>query len=253
MLLGLYQCPSPAGDIPAGLDALSIALAQAATAGVDMLTLPELFLPGYNAGVAGAQLPRDTLATITTLVAAHGVGLTLGLLEEDAGQRFNTAYSFDKTGKILGQHRKLQPFGPTESQAFSLGDSYTVFDFDGVRFGLLICYDVEFPEHVRALAKLGAEVLLVPTANMMPFVNVHQLLVPARAMENGITIVYANFCGDEAALTYTGLSAIYGPDGYILGSKGQGAGLCVAELPEGWSEHGIPIGTHLQDLRTLTP
>ena len=87
---------------------------------------------------------------------------------------------------------------------------------------------------------------------MMPFVNVHHIAVPSRAMENGITIVYANYCGSEGDLDYTGLSGVFGPDGYPLAMKGQGEGLCVAELPGTWSEHGIPVATQLTDLRTVS-
>ncbi|MEM9269922.1 MAG: nitrilase-related carbon-nitrogen hydrolase, partial [Pseudomonadota bacterium] len=162
-----------------------------------------------------------------------------------------SAFALGPDGAELARYRKLQLFGPDEARAFTPGDSYVTFEYQGIRFGLLICYDVEFPEHVRALARHGAQVILVPTANMMPFVNVNHIAVPARAFENGITVVYANYCGSEGPLTYTGLSGIFGPDGYLLGGKGQGEGLCVAELPGAWSEHGIPTSTQLTDFRDV--
>ncbi|MEO1550192.1 MAG: carbon-nitrogen hydrolase family protein [Pseudomonadota bacterium] len=249
MLLGLYQMTSPAGDLSAGVGVVNRALGRAAAQGVGMLVLPELAVPGYGACVSGAA--PQVQHQVAALAARHKVALTIGLPELADGVVYNSAYTFGPDGQVLARHRKIQLFGPDEARAFVPGNAYCTFQHQGIRFGLLICYDVEFPEHVRALARLGAQVILVPTANMMPFVNVNQIAVPARAFENGVTVVYANYCGTEGALSYTGLSGIFGPDGYLLGGKGQGEGLCVAECPNGWSEHGIPTSTQLSDIRRI--
>ncbi len=252
MRLGLYQAPSPAGDLPAGLAAVDRALAGAAETGVQMLVMPELFLPGYNADPRALPADWDSVPDrLAEMCRAHGVALTIGLAEPLEGRIYNTALALSETGAELARYRKVQLFGPREAELFAPGDRLCVFDHGGVRFGLLICYDVEFPEHVRALARAGARVILVPTANPLPFVNVNQLIVPARAAENAVTIVYCNLCGTEGDLTYAGLSAIFGPDGYILAAKGQSEGLSIAELPGGWHEHGIPLATQLTDFRPV--
>lgn len=249
MIVGLYQCRSPAGDVRLALDILEEALRHAAVADVDMLVMPELFLPGYRAGV-NATLKADLQHEISGL-DHRGVGLVLGMPEQRASQTHNSAFCYDGSGTLIATHQKLQPFGAAEAARFVAGTGHTIFDYMGIRFGVLICYDVEFPEHVRELARAGAQVILVPTANMMPFINVNQIIVPARAAENGVTIVYANYCGSEGDLDYTGHSIIAGPDGYALAAKGTGTGLCVAELPNGWSEHGIPLSTQIDDLNTV--
>ena len=247
MRLALYQAASPAGDIRAGERVLRDAMGAAKRAGCDLLVMPELFLPGYAATVAGA-MDAGAEELVRQAAVDHGLALVIGLpVAGDDGLR-NMAVAFDTDGTCLARYAKIQLFGPDEAQAFVPGRNYVVFDYRGVRFGLLVCYDVEFPEHVRALARLGAEVILVPTANMMPFVNVSQILVPARAAENAVTVVYANYCGSEGDLTYAGLSGIFGPDGYMLAGKGQGPGLCVADLPGDWREHDMPLATQLDDL-----
>jgi len=250
MRIGLYQTPSPAGDIPAGFAVIQTALCAAAQAGIDMLVLPELFLPGYNAVTA---TPPDgwgnTLPRLTQICAAHGVGLTIGLPEYDGGAVYNSAYAFDADGVILAKYRKVQLFGPREKSLFTPGDQLVTFEYRGTRFGLMICYDVEFPEHVRALTRAGATAILTPTANMMPFVNVCLMQVPGRAMENGVTIVYANYNGAEGDLTYVGHSVISGPDGYPLAAKANSTGLLMAELPTGLGENAIPYSTQLADYR----
>lgn len=252
MIVGLYQCASPAGDMEAGFATLEQAMAQANEAGVNMLVLPEIFLPGYDAMMrAPVQYDPQIDERLSALCVRFEIGLTIGLPEWVEDKVFNAAKAFSADGTVLACHRKLQPWGPVENATYAAGNKYTVFDYAGTRFGLLICYDVEFAEHVRALARIGAEVILVPTANMMPHTNVNQVIVPARAAENAVTVVYANYCGSEGALDYVGLSGIWGPDGYTLASKGHDPGLCIAELPKGWSEHGIPLMTQLADLRRI--
>ena len=215
-----------------------------------MLVLPEAFLPGYTAVPREKPEAWDGIQEeIANLCRRHKVGLTIGLPEYAEDRLFNSAYAFAHDGTRLASYRKIQLFGPDEQALYTSGDSYVAFDYKDTRFGLLICYDAEFPEHVRHLARQGAEVILVPTANMMPFANVNQILIPARAMENAVTIVYANYCGTSGGLEYVGLSAIHGPDGYPLGGKGTGEGLLIAELPDGWSEHRIPLSSQLDDLK----
>ncbi len=253
MIIGLYQCPSPQGDLDLGLATIETALKAAAAGSVDMLVMPEAFLPGYGATTSAPADGWDTLhSRLSEICRRHSTALTIGLAEYETGRVFNTAVSFDHRGEILARYRKIQLFGPAETALYAPGEKYVTFDYRGTRFGLLICYDVEFPEHVRALVRQGAEVILVPTANMMPFVNVHQFIVPSRAAENAVSVVYANYCGTEGALTYTGLSAIFGPDGYPLASKGTGPGLCIAQLPSGWREHDTPLSTQAADYREVT-
>ena len=233
-----------------GVATIETALSAAAESGADMLVLPEAFLPGYTAVPRERPEAWDEIYDdIANLCRRHNVGLTIGLPEYAEDRLFNTALAFAQDGRRLASYRKIQLFGPDEHALYTSGNAYVTFEFKGKRFGLLICYDAEFPEHVRNLAKLGAEVILVPTANMMPFVNVNKILIPARAAENAVTIVYANYCGASAGLEYVGLSAIHGPDGYPLGAKGTGEGLLIAELPNGWSEHGIPLSSQRDDLK----
>ena len=78
------------------------------------------------------------------------------------------------------------------------------FELAGIKTGLLICYDVEFPQHVLALAQMGVQLILVPTANPEKFSVVCDTLVPARASENALTIVYANYCGSDNGLSFCG-------------------------------------------------
>ena len=250
--LALAQLPSPAGNIADAFPEVERTLRTASAAGAQMALMPELFLPGYNSdSIPALAQPRggDWTARLADLCRAHACGLTIGYAERDGEQLFNAAASIGPDGAILAQYRKIQCFGPREARLFTPGDRYASFAFAGRQIGLLICYDVEFEAHVRALASTGADLILVPTANMEPFRQVADHVVPAHAANLGTTIAYANYCGTEGDLTYCGGSIIAAPRGQILASVGQSPTILIADLPETPPPHDI--APHLQDLRQL--
>ena len=149
-------------------------------------------------------------------------------------------------------YRKTHLYGELDRDQFSPGDAApAVFGWQGWRLGLLICYDVEFPEAVRLLALQGADAVLVPTANMTGFEEVPRLLVPARACENRLFIAYANACGAEGALHYGGLSTVAGPDGQIMSVSDTQSSLCCVRLDQpslAQARVGSPLNARRSDL-----
>ena len=136
-----------------------------------------------------------------------------------------------RDGRSLANYRKCHLFGDLDRDMFRAGQSPpAVIELDGIRVGLLICYDVEFPEAVRLLALAGADLVAVPTALMDPFEVVARTIVPARAVENQVFLAYANRCGREGDLRYCGLSCVVGPDGADLVRAGRGEELVFADL-----------------------
>lgn len=231
--LALWQGPSPSGDIEAGFGDLAAALAAAAAMGARMLVAPEVFLPGYNhPDIAGLAQPRggDWHRRLAALVRAAGCGLVVGYAERDGARLFNSAIAFDATGAEVAHYRKLQLFGRREASLYAPGKDYCVFDLGGTRAALLICYDIEFASHLRALALDGVRLILCPTANMEPNGHVSRLVVPAHAVNHGLTLAYANYCGAEGDLTYCGGSVIAGADGAVLAAAGPGPALLVADV-----------------------
>ena len=233
MKIALYQGPSPAGDTEAAFATIAQALAAVAAAGAQMVVFPELFLPGYNQDcIAAAAQPIGGAwcQRLSALAARSGCGITIGFAERDGAAVYNSAVCYGSDGALLAQYRKVQLYGPREQSLFTPGDRLCSFDLDGRRAALLICYDIEFAPHVRALAAAGVGLILVPTANMLPFAHVARLIVPAQAANHAVSIVYANYCGAEGDLTYTGGSVIMGPDGEALASAGRGEALLIADL-----------------------
>ncbi len=253
MKLGIYQTPPVQGDVEAGFARIAQQLDAAARAGADMLVAPELFLPGYNQPalhqshaqpIGGAWCMR-----LSALARAAGCGLTLGWAERDGEAVYNAATAFGRDGDILAHYRKIQLFGPMERRSFSAGDRYAVFDYEGTRCALLICYDVEFSHHVRALAGRGVKLLLVPTANPAGFENVSRRSVPAQAYQQAVSIAYANYCGPEGDLSFGGHSVIAAPDGHLLAAAHTTETLIVTDIARDVAPE--LLSTQLADYREI--
>ena len=231
--LALMQAASPAGDEAIAFAALRAALIAAGAAGATLLTAPEVWLPGYNhPDIARLAQPRggDWHRALSALCHKAGCGLVVGYAERCGTQVYNSSVAFDATGTEIAHYRKIQLYGPREKAIYQPGDAHAVFDLNGVRAALLICYDIEFAPHVAALAARGVTLILTATANMLPFTHVSRFSVPAMAAHHALAIVYANYCGSEGDLDYSGGSIIAGPDGETLASAGTTPALLITDV-----------------------
>jgi predicted amidohydrolase len=235
MRVALYQCPPLPLDVAGNLKRLH-QLAQEAT-DADLLVLPEMFLTGYNIGLeavgalAEAQDGPSALS-IAALAKNSGVAILYGYPERGAdGQIYNAVQLIDANGQRLCNYRKTHLFGDLDHSMFSPGDDeFPLVELNGWKLGFLICYDLEFPENTRRLALAGAELILVPTANMVPFDFVADVTVRARAFENQCYVAYANYCGQEGEIQYCGQSSIAAPDGQRIAQAGLDESLIVGTL-----------------------
>jgi 5-aminopentanamidase len=233
MTLALWQGAGVPDDLPATLSEVARIATCAAEAGADLLVFPEGYLTGYHLpGLAPGGLPgvEAALAEVGAIAAATGLGLVMGTHLEEGGVLRNAAVVFDASGAELGRYAKRTLFGAWEKASFAAGERAFVLDVSGLRVGVAICYDVEFPELIRAYARDGAQLVVVPTALMEPHDRIARLVVPVRAMENQIFLGYANRSGTEPDLVFTGLSCICGPRGEILAHAGSDPALVTARL-----------------------
>ncbi|NIL18102.1 carbon-nitrogen hydrolase [Pseudomonas sp. ATCC PTA-122608] len=235
MRVALYQCPPLPLDVAGNLKRLH-QLAQEAT-DADLLVLPEMFLTGYNIGVeaVGALAEAQdgpSAQSIAALAKNSGVAILYGYPERGAdGQIYNAVQLIDANGQRLCNYRKTHLFGDLDNSMFSAGDDdFPLVELNGWKLGFLICYDLEFPENTRRLALAGAELILVPTANMVPFDFVADVTVRARAFENQCYVAYANYCGQEGEIQYCGQSSIAAPDGQRIAQAGLDEALIVGTL-----------------------
>ncbi|MEO5793645.1 MAG: carbon-nitrogen hydrolase family protein [Rhodoferax sp.] len=250
--LALLQCESLPLDVPANLARLDHFAAQAAAAGAHLLVTPEMFLTGYNIGGPAAAVLAEhpdgpRAQAVAAIARQHQIAIVFGHPEHDGdGAVFNAAQCVDAQGQTLGRYRKTHLFGELDRGMFRPGPGdEPLFDLHGWRLGLLICYDVEFPENTRRLALQAADLVVVPTANMEGFDFVAQHLVPTRAYENQMFVAYANFCGSEGDLAYNGLSCVAAPDGAGLVQAGRDATLLLADVTRAGLAAGRALNSHL--------
>ena len=209
---------------------------EAREAGADLLLTPELFATGYAPALINESVSEEAAAEIReslrAIAANRGIALAFSAPGPGAApERHITATLVDKSGTVILSYAKSHLFGPAEHSSFRPGSAAPpVADLLGLRMALLICYDVEFPETVRAAALAGAQVVLVPTALTAGYENVARVLVPARALENSLTVAYSNHVGVEDGLELAGASVVAGPDGNLLVDAGSASGLVYADL-----------------------
>ncbi|MCB5203600.1 carbon-nitrogen hydrolase family protein [Neorhizobium sp. T786] len=256
MKIAGFQMRSAVGDVEANLEQLDKAAERASAAGARLLVAPELALTGYGAADRFPDLasPADSPLTerLSEIATHRGLAIIAGFAEKNGDTVYNSALLTDGRGQT-SVYRKSHLYGPYERQWFRPeAPSSVLATVDGIKLGMLICYDVEFPENVRRLAKAGADLIVVPTA--LPtgwsgrFIAEHMIRV--RAFENQVFVAYINHCGADAHFSYAGLSCIAAPDGRLLAeAPADGEALIFADVDSAAFAQSRAENTYLDDLQ----
>lgn len=235
MRIALAQAAGTPGDVEANLADVGRLSTEAAGAGARLVIFPEAFVSGYNlepGRIAELAEPADgpSVTRLRALAREAGIAILCGFYERDGDTVFNSAALVDRDGAVLAVARKTHLFGDLDREAVAPGDGFTLAQLDGLGVGILICYDIEFPEPARQLALEGAQLIAVPTALMEPSHLIARTLVPARAAENQVFVAYANRVGTERDLDYIGRSTLAGPEGVVASADAPEEHLLVADL-----------------------
>ncbi|MEU6576463.1 carbon-nitrogen hydrolase family protein [Streptomyces sp. NPDC046805] len=254
MRTALLQSSGTPGSTVENLKVLDAAAGRAAAAGAGLLVAPEMFLTGYAIGDDIGRLaePADgaSAAAVAEIAVRHGLAIAYGYPERDGDTVHNSAQLIAADGARLANYRKTHLFGRFERDHFTPGDQPVVqAELNGLTVGLMICYDVEFPENVRAHALAGTDLLLVPTAQMHPFQFVPESVVPVRAFENQMYVAYVNRVGPEGEFEFVGLSTLAGPDGVARTRAGRGEELVLADADPAFLAASREANPYLKDRR----
>jgi predicted amidohydrolase len=191
-------------------------------ASTDLLVLPELFLSGYaldDVAPLAVDLAGPEIGELREAARAAGVGVVLGAAERVAEGIANSALCIDAAGELVGVYRKANPFG-AEREVYVAGNELVTVPLGGRVLGVMICFDVEFPEVARTLARRGADLLVTISANCPPFEPDHHVFTRARALENGLPHVYVNRVGEEDGVRFTGASLALDPEARVVAEAG---------------------------------
>ena len=132
--------------------------------GADILLLPECFITGYDLTIDNASaITENDLAPLCENAKELNIGLVATALTQGKSNPQNSAFVISKDGKILMKYAKVHTCDFADEKVLESGTEFKVCDFDGVKIGIMICYDREYPESARVLMLKGAEIILVPT------------------------------------------------------------------------------------------
>jgi predicted amidohydrolase len=211
------------GDVDVNRAYVQQALKRAAENGANLAVLPEMWSSGF------AYRTLNELALRTAGIVAELLELSrelklviIGSMPEPNGDKvFNTVYVADN-GRLAGSYRKLHLFSLLgEDKAFSGGDHWLLAETSIGKIGVIICYDLRFPELSRRLALEGASVICVPAQWPKPRQEHWRTLLRARAIENQLFVVACNACGLIGKLDFFGMSMIIDPKGEVLAEAGE--------------------------------
>jgi predicted amidohydrolase len=224
MKVAAYQAPLLKSGSMEALPLIQSRIRQCEAEGIAILCCPEAILGGLadnsrdpmSVAIATARIPSVvgplTSDTVTTIV---------GLTElADDGALYNSAAVVHR-GTIAGVYRKQHP--AIRRSVYAAGTDSRVFNVDGLTFGIVICYDTNFPECVARVAQQGANALFVPSNNALPrswnsedIVTETRHCDAARALETKMWVIRADVAGRAGELASAGSSEVVRPDGSVL-------------------------------------
>lgn len=207
------------GEVDRNLERIERAVADAAAAGVALAVLPECAATGYAFASVDEAMPVARRASaiaadrLAELAIKHRMTVICGSLEAEGEAVYNVAHLVTPDGRRFHYRKTHLPFLGVDRFTTPGGDAPSVIDIDGVRVGVLICYDLRFPEAARICALDGADLIALPT-NWPVGVEFHPgLFAPARAAENHCYVLAADRVGTERGTTFLGRSLLVDFDG----------------------------------------
>ncbi len=237
-IAGIQMGPYPgsyASNIEKAVGALERAVAERSP---DVVCFSEMMTGPYFCRVYddsyfnfAESVPGPTTETFAAEARKHRINIVATAFEEDEGSYYNTAMLISSKGELIGKYRKTHVpsssspiINSDEKYYFKPGNELPIFDMDGIKAGILICFDRSFPETFRVLALKGAEIVFVPVCSWGARADAFQSELQVRAMENEVFIAAVNKAGfervegEDGGRNHFGRSCIIGPMGDIEAS-----------------------------------
>ncbi len=213
---------------------------------VDLIVFPELITSGYELGVRFTELaqrvPGPTINLIAQRANEYGVYIAFGMVTKEKVESvlYNSAILVGPDGELLDVYNKIHLRGE-ERMAFREGFKLPIIPTEVGNIGLMIGYDLAFPEVARSLALDGADIVCVCANWEAANIDEWKTYVRARAYENSIFVAAANRIGEDVTLTFGGESMIVGPRGHIHASLASETDPKTGEPMEGFSVARIDL------------
>jgi predicted amidohydrolase len=222
MKILLAQCASVVGNPGKNLQKLETVFSKA---DAEIVIFPELFVSGYiprdDLPALAEPIDGPTVSRLSAMCRNAGRSLITGIpLRHTSikGQITNSVVAIDEKGEV-GRYDKtyLPTFGPFEENLyFSPGSTAVAKELSGIRVGVVICYDLFFPELSKLLALQGADLIVCASASPTATVVNFKRMMPARALENSTYMAYVNLVGTHLDLVFAGESRLVDPRGELV-------------------------------------
>ena len=234
------QTPEFREDSDAALACAAELAARAQGQGAALLCFPEGFLQGYLTDEAPARrhaldLASPAFAAVLARLPKAGPMIVMGLIEVENGVLFNTAVVVHR-GALVGRYRKTHLLGG--ERFFAPGTDSPIFEVAGLRFGINICYDGNFPEAARKVAAQGASLIVCPANNMLrretaeTWKHAHNAVRGERCRETGLWMISADVTGERDGRIAWGPTAVLDPAGEVMAQLPlEAPGLLVVDIP----------------------
>lgn len=234
MNISLGQFKPKLQDKPFNMEKIKKMMKEGKKQQSNLILFPEMSLTGYlledSTKLFAEEVTGPSITELREYCRKLEIDIIISFPEKEKQHYFITALYIDCTGKIQGKYRKTHLFH-TESNYFTNGQDYHVIDTQWGKVGIMICYDLEFPEVARLLRMKGADFICVPTANMKPYEKYQEVYVRSRAMENEIPIVICNRIGQEGNLDFFGNSMVVDHEGQVLLDVKENEDIQTCRLP----------------------
>ena len=223
------------GEKDANVSRITDAICSLATSQVDIAVFPECCVAGYciesedQRGEIEVEIDSPEFLVIQATVDATGVIAIFGFSEFTGGEYYNTA-ALLQPNKEPEYYRKTHLPELGYDRFVTVGRELPVFETKFGRIGILICFDVRFPEASRVLALKGADAIFLPTNWPNGAEISAEVLAVARAAENKVFMITCNRVGTEKGFKFIGRSKIIDPMGQVLASAGSGEEFIVADI-----------------------
>ena len=234
-------------DPDLNLERVSALLHQAASLGVNLAVFPECTLTGYKLSkeesrVIAEPIPGPLTRQMIQICKEADIMAVVGAIDAaEDGRFYNTAMLIGPKGLLAKYHKTHVPFLGVDRFLSPGHELPQPIKSDVGRLGLMVCYDLFFPETTRVYALQGAQVILVPAA-WMSSNNQYPEFVRCRAIENDVYVVGANWVGVERGVEYLGLSTIANSDGEIIAqASGKDEQIIIAEITPSQTNRGRRI------------
>ncbi len=240
--IGVVQMDCVLGEIEPNLAKIDCFAQAAGELGADLVVFPECATTGYFVAPDLERLAEPpggpTERALGDIARRAGVRMAVGTVVADDGGFFDAQVLFEPDGSPAATYYKAHLFA-AERDCYRAGGAPVVADSPIGGLGLTICYDLIFPDYIRRLTELGADVVINSTDWISdPYLKTTwgwsgptvEALAITRALENGIFVAMANRVGHEMGFDSIGHSCVVAPSGMILASLRDGEGLAVANI-----------------------